>query len=410
LAARREAAAAAEVRMSTLDVAKSQTLASAGGVADSTIPAPKVLRGMFERPAFTAPERTAEDREQLAQLEAELAAAPSVNVLELRSDADKHAHWKSLDARRGAASSSPTPTSTSGSTGRRRTTSASPSRRRARSTNDSRNDASLDQPRGRRRAYVKGETVTQTAASNIAQLPLPSIAPLRNVLLMRRALDHLMKRNSSLPGIGVFYGDAGLGKSKACAASAAAVGAVYVEVRSFYTRKAFLVAILAEMAIKPADTIAEMVDQICEQLFKSKKPLIIDEGDYLVKRKLIELVRDLYEGSGAAILLVGEERFPIALRKESERLYDRVLEWQPAERTDMEDARKLARLYSPDVEIRDDLLAEILKASRGVARRVAVNIENVRQEAKKAGKDKIDAETWNGKPFYTGDAPVRRTA
>jgi hypothetical protein len=249
------------------------------------------------------------------------------------------------------------------------------------------------------------------AASNVAQLPLgspPSIAPLRNVLLLRRALDHLIKRNPNLPGIGVFYGDAGLGKSKACAAAAAALGAVYVEVRSFFTKKAFLVSILTEMGIKPADTIAEMVDQICQQLVLSKKPMILDEGDYLVKRKLIELVRDLYENSGAAILLVGEERFPMALRRESERFYDRVLEWQPAERTDMEDARKLARLYSPDVEIRDDLLAEILKASRGVARRVAVNIENVRQEAKKAAKRVIDAETWGGKPFYTGDAPMRR--
>jgi hypothetical protein len=45
-------------------------------------------------------------------------------------------------------------------------------------------------------------------------------------------------------------------------------------------------------------------------------------------------VRDIYEGSGAAVLLVGEERFPMALKRASERFYDRVLKWQPAERAD----------------------------------------------------------------------------
>lgn len=247
------------------------------------------------------------------------------------------------------------------------------------------------------------------AASNVAQLALPSIAPLRNVLLLRRSLDHLVKRNPSLPGIGVFYGDPGVGKSKACAAAAAALGAVYVEIRSFFTKKTFLLALLNEMGIKPEKTIGEMVDQICQQLVLSKKPVILDEGDYLVKRHLIELVRDIYENSGAAILLVGEERFPMALRRESERFYDRVLEWQPAERTDMDDARKLARLYSPDVELKDDLVAAILKDSRYIARKVAVNIENVRQEAKKAGKRVMDLAAWGDRPFYTGDAPMRRT-
>lgn len=246
--------------------------------------------------------------------------------------------------------------------------------------------------------------------TNVVSLRLPNIAPLKNVGLLRRSMEHLTKRSPNLPGIGVFFGTAGLGKSNACASAASAYRAVYIELRSHFTKKSFLLAVLAEMGIKPERTTSEMVDQICQELMLSKRPLILDEGDYLVKRNLLELVRDIYEGSGAAILLVGEERFPMALKRASERFYDRVLEWTPAELADLEDARKLAKLYAPDVEIRDDLLDDILKASRGVARRIAVNIENVRQEAKKAGKHAIDAKLWNGKAFYTGDAPVRRAA
>ena len=92
-----------EVRMSTLDAAKTLQLPSAGGAAHSTIPAPRVVRGMFvdplERPRYQPSERSAEERADMERLEAELAAPAAVNVLELRSDADKHAHWRSLAAR-----------------------------------------------------------------------------------------------------------------------------------------------------------------------------------------------------------------------------------------------------------------------------------------------------------------------
>jgi DNA transposition AAA+ family ATPase len=248
------------------------------------------------------------------------------------------------------------------------------------------------------------------SASNVATLRLPNIAPLRNVLLLRATMELLVKRSPNLPGIAALYGQAGLGKSNACSAAAAAYRAIYIEVRSHFTKKSFLLAILAEMAIKPERTTSEMVDQICQELMLSRRPLILDEGDYLVKRNLIELVRDLYEGSGAAILLVGEESFPKNLRRVSERFYDRILKWQPAELADRDDARKLANLYSHDIEIKDDLLARILEVSRGVARRIAVNIENVRQEAKKAGARTMDLDKWGTKAFYTGEAPARRSA
>ncbi len=60
----------------------------------------KLAEVAVERNAATLPARfTPEER---AALEAEMAAPTVVNVLELRSDADKHAHWRSLDERRAA--------------------------------------------------------------------------------------------------------------------------------------------------------------------------------------------------------------------------------------------------------------------------------------------------------------------
>lgn len=247
------------------------------------------------------------------------------------------------------------------------------------------------------------------AAATVQTLRLPSVAPLRNVLHLKRVMDHLVNRSSmNLPGIGAMYGKAGLGKSNACAAAAASFRAVYVETRSHFNKTSFLLALLAEMGIKRARTTSEMVDQVCQELTLSRRPLILDEGDYLVTRHLIELVRDIYEGSGAAIILVGEETFPAALKRASERFYDRVLEWQPAELADLEDARKLARLYSSDVEIKEDLLARVLEESGRIARRIAVNLDNIRQEAKKGGHRTMDLAAWGKRAFFTGEAPMRR--
>jgi len=102
-------AAEAERRMSVAQMVVGRDLArNLGGAADTTIPAPKVVQPIFndplERPRYAAPERSAEDRAEMARFEAEFAApaAAPVNVLELRSDADKHAHWRALDARRAA--------------------------------------------------------------------------------------------------------------------------------------------------------------------------------------------------------------------------------------------------------------------------------------------------------------------
>ena len=70
------------------------------------------------------------------------------------------------------------------------------------------------------------------------------------------------------------------------------------------------------MGIPAAKTTAANLDLICEQLAASQRPLILDEADYLVaKAGMVELVRDIYEGSQSPIMLVGEEMLPNKLKK-----------------------------------------------------------------------------------------------
>lgn len=232
-------------------------------------------------------------------------------------------------------------------------------------------------------------------------------APLVNVSICVSALEKAMKRPAHLPGIVTFTGPSGFGKSTAAAIASNRFDAVYVQAKSSWTRKAAHLAILKEMNIAPAKTLYGMAEQVAEQLALSRKPLIVDECDFLLKNGTIEIVRDIYEASGAAIMLIGEEQLPARLRQ-WERFHGRILTFALAEPASMEDARSLCALYVHDVIIADDLLAKVHKQSKGSVRRICVNLEYIREEAADNGMSTVDLAAWGDRPLFTGDAPTRR--
>lgn len=243
---------------------------------------------------------------------------------------------------------------------------------------------------------------------NIVNFPGGStVAPIANVGRCMAALNRAMDRKAHLPGMVTFYGPSGWGKSTAAGYVANRYRAYYVEAKSSWTRKALLLSICKEMGIAPAKTIYELTDQISEQLALSGRPLIVDEMDHIVDRNAVEVVRDIYEGSNGAILLIGEERLPAKL-KVWERFHGRILEWVPAQPASLEDAGHLAGLYCTDVAVEDDLLGQIHDLAHGSVRRICVNIDLVREEALKNGWRYVDLDTWGNRELYTGEAPARR--
>lgn len=232
-------------------------------------------------------------------------------------------------------------------------------------------------------------------------------APLANVSLCYRTLGRAIDRPTHLPGLVCFYGPSGFGKSTAATYTALKHRAYYIECKSTWTRKAVLTAILQVMGVEPAKTNYEMADQVCEQLASSERPLIVDEMDHIVAKGAVEVLRDIYEGSGAAILIIGEERLPMKLKR-WERFHGRILDWVPAQPADLEDCGHLAKLYCPDVEIEEGLLQKINTVSRGSVRRVCVNLELVQNEALGLGIVAIGLKEWGNRELYTGEAPARR--
>lgn len=236
-----------------------------------------------------------------------------------------------------------------------------------------------------------------------------TVAPLQNVARCMRAMERVTNRRQHLPGLVGFYGPSGYGKSTAAAYVANKKQAYFVEVKSTWTQGALLKAILAEMGIKPAKLVYEMADQVAQQLALSGRPLIIDEFDHVVRKGYANLVKDIYESSNAPILVIGEEMLESSLANPTtERLHNRFLEWIPAEPANLDDAHHLRRLYSPQLEIEDELMQAVVAASKGQIRRIVVNIDRLEDFANTEGLKRISRADWGNRSFFTGHAAKRR--
>jgi len=232
-------------------------------------------------------------------------------------------------------------------------------------------------------------------------------AGLSIVMLAMGLLKSIMERRDHLPGMAVLYGFSGFGKSTAASYISNKLGAYYVECKSVWSKKAFMENVLKVMGISPGATMPIMLDQICEQLVKSGRPLIIDEMDHIVEKVAVEVVRDIYEGSKAPILLIGEERLPAKLAK-WERFHGRIMDSVAAPAADIHDARILADFYCSEITIHDELLKAIHGKSKGSVRRIVVNLDLVRKEAQSQGLTAIGSKEWGKKDLWTGEAPQPR--
>ncbi|MGB4867277.1 MAG: ATP-binding protein [Hyphomicrobium sp.] len=243
-------------------------------------------------------------------------------------------------------------------------------------------------------------------------MAVPTFAPLRNLGLFSELVDRVITRSPSLPGMACFYGHSGYGKTFSAVYAANKSRAYYVEVGETWTRKTLCHAILRELGLGGAvqGTLPDLVSSIVDRLAEDRdRPLIIDEADHVVKKGMVDLVREIHDKSQAPVIWIGEELLPVKLQK-FERTHNRMLDWVAALPCDVTDTRHLARLNAPGIDIADDLINAVAKASDGRARRIAVNCDRVRERAVALGKKKITLADWGSQPFFTGEPPRRRAA
>lgn len=234
-----------------------------------------------------------------------------------------------------------------------------------------------------------------------------TVAALRNVMAMVSLVQRVKDRAPTLPGMAVFYGHSGYGKTTAATYAANVFNAYHVQAQSTWTKKSLCEALLTELGLEIRGRVDQMVRDISREVAATGRPLLIDEADHLVARNLVELVRDIYEGSEASIILIGEEELPRKLMR-WERIHGRMLGWVRAEEGVMSDVTQLMKIYCPDLEIEPALLERILTDSRASIRRICVNLDAVRLHAVGLGITRVTEDDWGDRTFFTGQAPNPR--
>lgn len=234
-----------------------------------------------------------------------------------------------------------------------------------------------------------------------------SIRPLKNVAALAALIRRLETRAFGLPGMAAFYGPTGLGKTYAACHAGVALDAIHVAVQKLWTKKTLMTAILRELSIVPSRTMAEMMMQVNEGLAIAGRTLIVDETDYAIERDMIEIIRDMHDGSHVPVILIGMELLPQKLRK-WELVDGRMLDWVAAQPADLRDARLLAHVYAEGIEVDDALLAHIVEINKGSVRRISVDLAHVLEKSRQLGAKSMTLDAWGEAPFLRGQAPGPR--
>lgn len=253
--------------------------------------------------------------------------------------------------------------------------------------------------------------MTKSLATSKPMLARPTggVASIATLDLVAATLERLSNRRLGVPGIGVLYGPSGWGKTFSTNTLANESRAYYVQMLSAWRSKDLLEKILSEMGVAHGkSTVSKLLDMVTQQLSASRRTLIIDEFDHAAKNDtLVELTRDIYEGSQGSLLLVGEELLPRKLEA-WERFHSRVSTWAPAQKVSIEDAIKLTPIYCPGITVADDALARLVVLSKGSVRRVVNCLTAIHEHSQLYALDEVSAQTLAGITLPSDRAPERR--
>lgn len=222
-------------------------------------------------------------------------------------------------------------------------------------------------------------------------------APLKNVAAFSTLLQKMSERDGDLPGLAVFFGPSGWGKTKSAIYGANRYRAAYIECGQFTTARSLLGDILTELGEpRPRGTVEDMKKRAVMLMAADPgRPLIVDEAHFVASKRFVDVLRELSDKSGAPVILIGEEMLPINL-EQFERVHNRVLEWLPALPCDEEDFAHLAHNRCKGVTVAADLAMAILEKTKGNTRRIVVNLTKIAELAQLTGKKEIDLATFGG--------------
>jgi len=233
------------------------------------------------------------------------------------------------------------------------------------------------------------------------------LALVKNVAALQAAFETLSSRDAGIPGMGLVHGFTGAGKTTSISWLVNRTNGVYVRAYSTWTPNAMLGSIMHELGATALHRSAAMLRYIVKELEQSNRPLFVDEVNYFAANgEMLDTLRDIHDTSNVPVILIGHEGTERRLVHRAQ-LARRISEWVEFRPLDKEDARILANTVA-EVDIADDLLADLHAQSKGSTGLMTVGLARIEQMAKANGWKTVDADQWQGRAFFLGNAPKSR--
>ena len=209
-----------------------------------------------------------------------------------------------------------------------------------------------------------------------------------NVKKFITMMNNLEKRAEGVPGMGLVYGEPGLGKTYTIMWWAMQNNAIFVRCANNMSARWLLEEIVEELGEIPYTRFSNIYNQAVLQLIKTPRTIIVDEIDYLtVDSKAIETLRDIHDKTNVPIVLVGMASANHRLMRHKH-LYDRLSEIFKFETFSEQDISKIIDELS-EVEI-TDCAKKLIYSKTSRFRQLVKLINKAEQVAKSNGLSSLD--------------------
>ncbi len=177
-----------------------------------------------------------------------------------------------------------------------------------------------------------------------------------NFINCLEAMRELSRLPRDMEKMGLFYGNAGRGKSLIIEKLAIDEGAALVRTLGSWTPKQMFIDICEALEIEDTGTSSALQHRIIDELTLSKRILIIDEVDTLFmngRKQLLLMLRDIHDMAKTPIILTGMEQCDKMFKRDTH-YYERFSRKVKMGDTTQHDIKQLC--LNANITIEDDLV------------------------------------------------------
>ena len=228
-------------------------------------------------------------------------------------------------------------------------------------------------------------------------MKIKQLVEIENVKNANRVLRNLIDRpKTEVVGLGLFYGRAGLGKTRWATKTAQENGYIYIRLETNITTKDFLRELLSKLLHKTMPyyevrgTFNEIYNQILDYLQSHQDTVILcDEIDYgFSNEKILATIRDLADQSLATFALIGMEEAKEKLVRMRSHFFDRTNAFYQFKPLSQDDAEKIFKSIC-EVVIDLQILQYIHKKCNGTMRILNKYIDAIERIGKRMKRDTL---------------------